>query len=70
MLRKLNFIKIWVSDSITEFERKMENKNILWNWSLVDQKRRLALEMLTSETAHTGEGGHTCKTTSRQNLSN
>jgi hypothetical protein len=35
----------------------MENKNILWNWSLVDQERRLALEMLTSETAHTGEGG-------------
>jgi hypothetical protein len=45
MLWKLNFITIWVSDSITEFECKMENKNILW-------KRDHALEMPTSRTAH------------------
>jgi hypothetical protein len=29
MLWKLNFIKILVSNSITEFEQKIENENIL-----------------------------------------
>jgi hypothetical protein len=28
MLWKLNFITIWVSNSITVFERKIKNKNI------------------------------------------
>jgi hypothetical protein len=30
MLWNLNFITIWVLNSITEFERKIENKNDLW----------------------------------------
>jgi hypothetical protein len=30
MLWKLNFITNWVSNSIIEFEHKIENKNILW----------------------------------------
>jgi hypothetical protein len=29
MLWKLNFIIIWISNSITEFEQKIENKNNL-----------------------------------------
>jgi hypothetical protein len=39
---------------VTEFEWKMENKNILWKRSLVDQEQHLALEMPTSEMAHVG----------------
>jgi hypothetical protein len=49
----------------------MENKNIFQKRSLVDQERHLALEMPTSETAHSErerEREHTCKTISRQNL--
>jgi hypothetical protein len=63
MLWKLNFITIWVSNSITEFEQKMENKNNLRKWSLIDQEQHLALEMSTSEAAHVGRerGKHTCK---------
>jgi hypothetical protein len=63
MLWKLNFITIWVSNSITEFEQKMENKNNLRKWSLIDQEQHLALEMSTSEAAHAGRerGKHTCK---------
>jgi hypothetical protein len=30
----------------------MENKNILWKRSLIDQKQHLALEMPTSRIAH------------------
>jgi hypothetical protein len=30
MLWKLNFITILISNSITEFEQKIENKNNLW----------------------------------------
>jgi hypothetical protein len=52
MLQKLNFITNWVSNLVTEFERNMENKNILWKWSLVDQERHLTLEMSTSRMAH------------------
>jgi hypothetical protein len=68
MLWKLKFITIWVLDSITEFERKIENKNILGKRSLIDEERHIALEMPTSEMAHTGRGGgreHTCKITLR-----
>jgi hypothetical protein len=57
MIWKLNFITIWVLNLVTEFERKMENKNILWKWSLVDQEWHFALKMSTSETAHTGREG-------------
>jgi hypothetical protein len=57
MLWKLNFITIWVLDSITEFERKMENKNILRKRSLIDQERHIALEIPTSEMTHTRRGG-------------
>jgi hypothetical protein len=39
---------------VTGFEQKMEDKNILRKRSLLDQEWHLALEMPTSETAHTG----------------
>jgi hypothetical protein len=52
MLWKLNFITSWVSNSITEFERKIENENNSWKWSLIGQGRHLVLEMSTSEMAH------------------
>jgi hypothetical protein len=39
---------------VIEFELKMENKNIFWKQSLIDQERHLAVEMLISETAHAG----------------
>jgi hypothetical protein len=42
MLWKLNFITTWVSNSITEFERKIEDKNNLWKWYLDDQEWHLA----------------------------
>jgi hypothetical protein len=32
MIQKLNFITILILNSIIEFERKIENKNILWKW--------------------------------------
>jgi hypothetical protein len=67
MLWKLNFITIWVLDSITEFERKMENKNILRKRSLIDQERHIALEIPTSEMAHTGRGGGERERTHLQN---
>jgi hypothetical protein len=54
MLWKLNFITILVLNSITKFERKIENKNNLWKRTLDDQERHLALEMPTSETTHAG----------------
>jgi hypothetical protein len=38
---------------ITEFERKIENKNILQKQEhLMNQEQHLALEMLTSRTDH------------------
>jgi hypothetical protein len=37
MLWKFNFIVNWVSNSITEFERKIKNKNNLRKRTLVDQ---------------------------------
>jgi hypothetical protein len=53
MLWKLNFITIWVSNSNTEFERKIENKNILQKREhSINQEWHLALEMPTSRTAH------------------
>jgi hypothetical protein len=51
MLWKLNYITIWVSTSITEFERKIEEKNY-GSKSLIDQEWHLALEVLTLEAAH------------------
>jgi hypothetical protein len=59
MLWMLNFITNWVSNSITEFERKRENKNDLWKLSLIDQEHHLTLEMPTSETAHAGRESKT-----------
>jgi hypothetical protein len=53
MLWKLNFITIWVLNSITEFWAEDENKTALQKQSLIDQERHLALEMPTLETAHT-----------------
>jgi hypothetical protein len=54
MLWKLNFIIIWVSNSITEFCAEEEDKNILRKWQhTTNQERQLALEMSTSRTAHT-----------------
>jgi hypothetical protein len=52
MLWKINFIVIWVSNSIIEFERKIENKNNLRKRTLIDQEWHLSLEMLSSRTAH------------------
>jgi hypothetical protein len=52
MLWKLNFITNWVSNSIVEFERKIENKYDLRKRSLNDQERRLALQLSTTEMAH------------------
>jgi hypothetical protein len=61
-------------NSITEFARKIKNKNIFMGaGTLDDQKWYLALEMPTSRTAHAKrerEREHTYKITSRQSLSN
>jgi hypothetical protein len=43
-----------ISNSIREFEWKIENKNKLWKCSLIGQGWRLALEVLTSEMTHAG----------------
>jgi hypothetical protein len=52
MLWKLNFITILISNSITEFERKIENKIHLRKRSLVDQEWHLTLEMPNLEPTH------------------
>jgi hypothetical protein len=52
MPRKLNFITIWVSNLITEFEQKITNQRDLWKWPHIDQEFHLALEMPTLEMAH------------------
>jgi hypothetical protein len=52
MLWKLYFIIIYVLNSITQFDQKMENKNILWKWSLINRESHLSLERLTSRMAH------------------
>jgi hypothetical protein len=66
MLWMFNFITIWVLNLVTEFEWKMENKNILWKRSLVDQEQHLALEMPTSEMAHVGREGERENTPAKQ----
>jgi hypothetical protein len=51
--KKLNFITNLVLNSITEFERKIENKTIFVEvGTLDDQERHLALEMPTSRMTH------------------
>jgi hypothetical protein len=47
MLCELNFITIWVSNSITEFWAEDRIKDICESETLIDQERHLALEMLT-----------------------
>jgi hypothetical protein len=55
MFWKLKFITIWVSNSITKFEWKIENKKWLVEAKTLDDREwHLALEMSTLETAHAG----------------
>jgi hypothetical protein len=71
MLQKFHFIAIWVSNLITEFERKLENKINLWQWTLIDQEWHITLEMPTSRTLMPrGKERDTYNTTTRQSLSN
>jgi hypothetical protein len=71
MLCELNFITIWVLNSITEFWAEDRIKDICESETLIDQERHLALEMLTWRMAHAErEREHTCKITTRQSLSN
>jgi hypothetical protein len=53
--------------------RRKGIKMIYGSETLIDQEQHLALEMSTSKMAHAGierEREYTCKTTSRQSLSN
>jgi hypothetical protein len=56
MLWKINFIINWVSNSVTEFERKIKNITHLQTRPLLNQERHLALEAPTSEMAHAYRG--------------
>jgi hypothetical protein len=72
MLWKLNFIIIWVSNSITElWAEDREINKFVEAKTLNDQEWHLVLEMSTSEMAHARRerGKHTYKTASRQSLS-
>jgi hypothetical protein len=67
MLWKLNFITILVLNSITEFDRKIKNKNICgsentWRSGTAPSPRDADLK---NGSRRKGEREHTCKTTSR-----
>jgi hypothetical protein len=72
MLQKLNFIIILVLNSITEFERKIENKNNLRKQKYSTNKNdTLPQGCRPHNSSHQeGERKHTCKTTIKQSLSN
>jgi hypothetical protein len=52
MLWKLNFITNLVSNSVTEFEQKIENFFFAKTGTLDDQEWHLVLKMPTSRTTH------------------
>jgi hypothetical protein len=71
MLWKLNLLQFEFEIWSQSFKRKIVNKTNLWRRSLIDQEWHIALEMPTSEMAHTEkEREHACKTKIRKNLSN
>jgi hypothetical protein len=54
MLWKLNFITIWVLNSIIEFWAEDKHKTDLRKQSLIDQEWHLTLDVPTSEPLHAG----------------